>query len=404
MDKIEIRETEILSFDFNIFDFNIEEIEDSRLKEIFRKWMNYSEAQASEIKELKEENQKLKDEINRLKGEQGKPSIRKQTQGKSDISSEKERKEEKKKKKRMKKVGNIDVHRTQICQVDKSILPSDAIFKGYEPTVIQDILILPNNTEFKREIYYSPSLNKTFLASLPKGYSGEFGPNIKALVLDLHHNSKMTQSSIHQFFKTHGIFISQGTIAKWLIKEIDLFHKEKREIVQSGLSYSFFHQMDDTGARVKGKNHFTHILCNSLFTAYFTRPHKDRLTIIDILTQGEMFFHFNESSYALMEQMGVSEKTLKLLQEKKLKEQMTREEIEIILNECFQHPKRKYQTQRQAILEATAITAYQSLPHAIELLLTDDAPQFKQITELLALCWIHDGRHYKKLSPFLPIK
>jgi hypothetical protein len=37
----------------------------------------------------------------------------------------------------------------------------------------------------------------------------------------------------------------------------------------------------------------------------------------------------------------------------------------------------------------------------IRLLLCDDAPQFKLITQELALCWVHDGRHYKKLDPFI---
>ena len=31
----------------------------------------------------------------------------------------------------------------------------------------------------------------------------------------------------------------------------------------------------------------------------------------------------------------------------------------------------------------------------------DDAPQFKLLTNDLALCWVHEGRHYKKLSPFV---
>ncbi|MBC8444353.1 transposase [Candidatus Woesearchaeota archaeon] len=34
-------------------------------------------------------------------------------------------------------------------------------------------------------------------------------------------------------------------------------------------------------------------------------------------------------------------------------------------------------------------------------MICDDAPQFKNITELLGLCWVHDGRHYKKIIPFL---
>ena len=29
-------------------------------------------------------------------------------------------------------------------------------------------------------------------------------------------------------------------------------------------------------------------------------------------------------------------------------------------------------------------------------LICDDAPQFKLLTETLGLCWIHDGRYYKK--------
>jgi len=38
----------------------------------------------------------------------------------------------------------------------------------------------------------------------------------------------------------------------------------------------------------------------------------------------------------------------------------------------------------------------------IRTLLSDDAPQYKLLTENLALCWVHDGRHYKKLSPIVP--
>jgi len=34
-------------------------------------------------------------------------------------------------------------------------------------------------------------------------------------------------------------------------------------------------------------------------------------------------------------------------------------------------------------------------------LICDDAPQFKLLTEKLGLCWIHDGRHYKKLQPVI---
>ena len=38
----------------------------------------------------------------------------------------------------------------------------------------------------------------------------------------------------------------------------------------------------------------------------------------------------------------------------------------------------------------------------VRLLVCDDAPQFTLVTEELALCWVHEGRHYKKLMPSIP--
>ena len=39
------------------------------------------------------------------------------------------------------------------------------------------------------------------------------------------------------------------------------------------------------------------------------------------------------------------------------------------------------------------------IAQSYKLRLCDDAPQFKLITAERALCWVHEGRHYKKLSP-----
>jgi hypothetical protein len=60
--------------------------------------------------------------------------------------------------------------------------------------------------------------------------------------------------------------------------------------------------------------------------------------------------------------------------------------------------------QRQWILDATAVAAYHAalaFP-VVRLLVCDDAPQFTLVTEELGLCWVHDGRHYKKLIPYIP--
>ena len=56
---------------------------------------------------------------------------------------------------------------------------------------------------------------------------------------------------------------------------------------------------------------------------------------------------------------------------------------------------------RTQIEQAAATVYYQQQTRVpvVETLVCDDARQFKSITDHLALCWIHAGRHYEKLSP-----
>src|ERR1700733_14164825 len=85
-------------------------IKDPVLRSIFTQLLGLIESQAAKIKGLEEENQQLRDENNRLKGEQGKPNIRKQTNGNQNFSSEKERKRKSNKKKpRLKKKSKISI-------------------------------------------------------------------------------------------------------------------------------------------------------------------------------------------------------------------------------------------------------------------------------------------------------
>jgi hypothetical protein len=39
----------------------------------------------------------------------------------------------------------------------------------------------------------------------------------------------------------------------------------------------------------------------------------------------------------------------------------------------------------------------------VQTLLCDDAAQYRLVTEELALCWVHEGRHYAKLIAHLPL-
>ena len=119
----------ILDIDPDQIDFSNPEI----VKELFLKLLNACGNVLNENAKLREENQELKDDINRLKGEKGKPNIKpnKEREDDNDISSEKERKKGGKNRRNGKssKKNNIEIHDTQKCYVDQSILPDDTQFK-----------------------------------------------------------------------------------------------------------------------------------------------------------------------------------------------------------------------------------------------------------------------------------
>ncbi len=72
-------------------------------------------------------------------------------------------------------------------KVDRAGLPADAKYKGYETVVVQDVRIQAENVRFYKEKYYSASQHRTYLAELPPGYTGQFGPGIKSLALTLYY-------------------------------------------------------------------------------------------------------------------------------------------------------------------------------------------------------------------------
>ncbi len=115
-------------------DIHPEKISDQKLSRTFILLLQLIEAISEELEKSRQDNQKLRDENNLLKGEQAKPNIAAaKHKEKEDTSSEKERKARKpnKDKKSKAKKHKIKIDRTQPCQVDQSNLPCDAEFKGF---------------------------------------------------------------------------------------------------------------------------------------------------------------------------------------------------------------------------------------------------------------------------------
>jgi hypothetical protein len=245
-------------------------------KEILFVLYNLIEDIFSDNAKLQKENQTLKDEINNLKGEQGKPVFKPGRREKDgNISSEDERKvaetsddESKreafklgkpsleklkenripmevleklkglngqeytnkdeftnavtsvigrdltnqyiqilvtyakyKKRKRNPKISKIHIDREEICFVDTDQLPEDAVNKGFSKKVVQDIIIKTDNIKFMREVYYSASMNKTWLGEVPIGYEGGYGPNIKSHILSMKYVNNMSIPKINEFLR-----------------------------------------------------------------------------------------------------------------------------------------------------------------------------------------------------------
>jgi len=378
---------------------NIGDLDDSL--NFIRKLLNLVETLSQENRELKHQIQELRDEINRLKGEQGKPKVKPNKKKPKQHSSEKERKEPKKRKKRRKK-DRIKTHDSQICYVDKSLLPKDAQFKGHDRVVVQDIKFEAHNTLFLKEKYYSPSLNKSYLAPLPPGYEGEFGPAVKSLSLKLYFDTNATQPKILDLLHDADITISAGQLSNFLIKDHDGFHKEKDALYEAGLKSTPWHHIDDTSTRVNGQNQYCQILCNPLYTVYFTTPNKSRLTVIDVLRNFRArTFLLNSEAFGYVNLFKLPASVVQQLQFFPKDHQLAEAEFLSLLDERLHNLGPQ---QRTHVLDAAAVAAYHAQMEfpMIRLLICDDAPQFKLVTKQLALCWIHDGRLYKKLDPCIP--
>jgi hypothetical protein len=379
-------------------------IADVGARQAIRALLALVEEVVAENRALRAENQQLRDELTRLKGGSGRPKIRpgKPVGGSTDYSSEPERRSAPKTWQKRGKQDQLRIDRTEQVAVDPAVLPADAVFKGYETVVVQDLVLRTDTIAFELEVWYSASERRSYRARRPAGYTGTFGPHLRALVLTLAYAGGMSEHKILELVRSTGIEISAGTLSNLLTESRAAFTAEAREVLEAGLASGPWQHLDDTTTRVNGTGHYCQILCNPLYTAYQTTPKKDRLTVIDVLRGGRpRAYRFDHEADRHLEWLGLSAaaraKLAALPREQELDE--------VALTAFLASPARGLGPKQQhAVREALALAAYLADPSwpVVRTLVCDDAPQFRAVTEELALCWIHEGRHYKKLTPFLP--
>jgi len=297
-------------------------IKDESIKKVFTLMLNLIENLQQENNSLKEINQSLRDENNRLKGEQGKPTIKPNSKlGFKDISTQG-------------KEGKKKNHKKNV--------------------ITQDVVFQVKNTCYKLAVYHSSSLGKTYRAKPPKGVSYHC-TNLQSFIITLNKVLDVTESKILLLLKSIGIEISKGSISNILLKYTDIAQQEKQEIIKAGLVSSYV-QTDITGTRVCGKNNYSNIITNPLFTSYINTKGKSHLDVL-----------------------AAFQKIPDLYQKKNI-----------------------FIKVKSAL--AIAHYIYQDQYPKVYCLVSDNAPEYNKISlEYQSLCWVHDARYYKKLNPALEI-
>jgi hypothetical protein len=385
-------------------DIELNAIQEENARELVKRLLNMVEQQSREIRELRVENQRLRDEVNRLKGEQGKPDIKgnKVSSPKADHSSETERRKKRTRHKKSKKV-EVRIDREEVLKVNVQQLPADAEYKGYETVVVQDIQVKTENVLFRKEKYYSASKRKTYLAQLPAGYGGQFGPGIKSLILTLYFGVGTSEPKIREFLVNVGVQISTGEVSNLLIQKQEDFHAESEAVYEAGLYSSPWQQSDHTETRKNGQRQHCQVVCNPVYTSYHTRPKVDRLTALDVLRQGrKRIFLLNKEAFGYLENVVLSNAAREVLP--KWRSEKVWEEAAFLKRLDQALPNLNIQ-QRTAILGAAAVAAYHAEKGVpiVDTLVCDDAAVFHWLTRAIMLCWVHDGRAYTKLEPVIAL-
>lgn len=226
--------------------------------------------------------------------------------------------------------------------------------------MVQDIVFRTDNVLFHKEKFHSAAEGRTYLAPLPAGYAGQFGPGIKALTVALYFGANVSEPKIAELYRDVGVVISDGVVSNLLTKGQEGFPQEKAAVHQAGLASSPWQNLDETPTRVDGQNRHCQVVCNPLYTSYHTTEAKDRQTLLDVLRGGRAReYRFNAEAEGLLAEVlsGVALQKVRALlpHDERLDEAtMTR-----LLDERLGTLGPQ---QRKWVLDATAVAAYHAEP------------------------------------------
>lgn len=339
------------------------------------------------INEQSEQIALLKDEIAKLKGQKPRPKLppsKTAEDAKNKPSSNNSAKrtidhEKKEKIERIIKPDNI---------------PDGSIFKGYEDYYVQDLIIKSQEIRFRLAIYIAPDGSRV-RGDIPKEYNlGHFGINLIAYCLSQYYQCHVTEPLLLNQLHDMGIDISSAQLSNILIKNKEVFHREKQEVLKAGLECSTFINTDDTGARHDGKNGYCTAIGSPLFTYFKSTESKSRINFLEILQGAQKLYAITEEAlnYAFEQRIGCNALDILEKYENKQFEDKAAWQTFLEKHNVIVTRDQKIATEA-ALLGGAFINGF----NPYQIIISDGAGQF--VVSLHGLCWVHEERHYRKLIP-----
>jgi len=350
-----------------------------------------------EIIQIQQEQiQELRDEIARLKGGNPKPPIKpsvlerkaggrehKRHSGKRPGSAKRE------------KTQHLEIHETVVVKAQD--VPMGSRFKGYEDFTMQDLVMRPHNTLYRRERWETPQ-DGDIVAPLPDGVSNHgshFGVSLQSFILYQYYHCHVTQPLIVEQLLELGIDISAGQVNRIIVEGNEVFHQEKDEILRVGLKISGHINVDDTGARHQGRNGYCTHIGNEMFGWFESTPSKSRINFLKLLRAGStdyvvngealQYMHTQRLPPTQLERLAVSSMTV-----------VAETEWGEYLSTLGLTNKRHIRIATEGALLGSILE--QGTIHPDLIIVSDDAGQFHVLRH--GLCWIHAERSIHKLVGF----
>jgi Transposase IS66 family len=345
-----------------------------------------------ELAEVKQVVAAQRDEIARLKGLKGRPTIKP-----SGMEKGTEPKGGGKPGKRPGR-GKVTPRVAAETKVLRVAVPKGSQFKGYEPYQVQDLVLTARVVRYRRERWLTPA-GETIVAPLPGGIRGHFGPELRRFVLMQYHQGQVTVERLVTQLQAIGVSISKRQVMRLLIEGQDEFLEEACEVLRAGLATADWITVDDTGARHRGANAVCTQIGNDTFAWFGTTGSKSRMNFLELLRAGHTDYAINEAALEYMREHDLSGPVIQ-----KLSQHEQRQFADVAA--WMAHLERLGVTGLQVTPDPVRIATEGALWGAVSahgflceaVVVSDDAGQFNIGQH--ALCWIHAERLVHKLETF----